>query len=87
MFLPRDSLKFSVNIVKAYNFSSPTLKRNFSFVSSILLPAVTADYKQVYEKDSVSKKEKPVYYIITLPGVKHVDSMRIKFSIPDIANP
>jgi hypothetical protein len=87
MLLPGDSLQFYVNIASAYDFSRPTQKKDLTIFPSIYLPAVTADFKQIFEKDSLDNKEKPVYYIVTLPRNRNLDSMQIKFSIPDIANP
>jgi hypothetical protein len=81
-FLPGDSLKFSVNIAGAYDFYSVRRRKSFSFVPSILMPVVSTGYKQVYGLDTIHNVQEPVYYIITMPEKRSVDSMRVKFSIP-----
>jgi len=76
---PHQNLSCTVNLSRFYDFSEVKKGTKLSLAYAIFLPAVSLDYKQLYEIDSVDNKMKPVYYDLTLPKKQDIDSMRVKF--------
>ena len=79
VFLPHQNLSYTVNLSRFYDFSEIRTGTKLSLAYAMDLPAVSLDYKQLYEIDSVDNKMKPVYYDLTLPKKQDIDSMRVKF--------
>jgi len=80
-FLPKQTMNFTLNLSKFYDFSKVAKGTSLSLTYSIYLPAVSLDYQQIFEKDTIDNKFKPVYYYIALPKKQSIDSMRVQFLI------
>lgn len=79
ILLPHQNVSYTVNLSKYYDFSDVKKGTTLSLAYGIFLPAVSLDYKQLYEIDSVDNQMKPVYYDLALPKKQDIDSMRVKF--------
>jgi hypothetical protein len=77
-----ETIQFRVNLADWYDFRQAKSGEVFKVVPSISLPYVDFRYRQQFEKDTVDGKMKPVYYFITLPDKRDIDSMRVKFTWP-----
>jgi hypothetical protein len=82
-----DSLKFSVNAARFYNFR-PFLangRSQFSVAYRALFPFVNSDLQQIFEIDKDDKKKKPVFYSLGMKKASEGDTylfQRIRFVIP-----
>lgn len=76
---PEETIAFKIDLYDYYDFGKGNINSTFLIAPSGYLPAVSPDYKQVTEKDSLDGNYKPVYYDITLPKKISIDSMRIEF--------
>jgi hypothetical protein len=79
--LPKQALDFTINLSKFYDFSKVHKGTSLSLAYSSYLPAVSLDCKQIFEKDTIDNKVKPVYYDLALPKNQFIDSMRVQFLI------
>lgn len=77
-----ETVRFQLNLADFYDFKYQKTGEAFKVVPSISLPYVDFRYKQQFEKDTVDGKMKPVYYHLTLPEKRDIDSMRVKFTLP-----
>jgi hypothetical protein len=77
------TLIFESNVACKYDFKKYLNEglNNFKIIYWVDFPYMK-DGRQVLELDSVDKKLKPVYYVVTLDEKDDPDSMRIPFSIP-----
>ncbi|MBD0332798.1 MAG: hypothetical protein ICV66_09090 [Chitinophagaceae bacterium] len=77
-----ETIQFKINLADWYDFRHEKSGEAFKVVPSISLPYVDFRYRQKFEKDTVDGKMKPVYYFLTLPEKRDIDSMRVKFTLP-----
>jgi hypothetical protein len=82
--LPKTQVSYKINLAKNFDFESLYKKNKKSFAISIgvFMPAINSKYEQIYKIDTLDKVSKPLYYHITFPENKDVDSMRVYFTIP-----
>jgi hypothetical protein len=80
---PHKSIEITTNIGKKYFFEKfLSKKRNEFFITyAQFMPYIVGD-EQATEIDSVDKKQKSVYYFLTMEEKKDPDSMRVMFRIP-----
>ena len=81
VLMPNEPLSFRINLFDFYDFQNIKDSSVCMLTPNSYLPAISSDYKQLLEKDSVSNEYRPVYYSISLPRKQSVDSMRIPFKI------
>jgi len=79
---PNRIFTFTFNVARFYDFHMPLTqnKNNFEISYNVYMPYIV-NYKHVLERDSIDKKIKPAYFIISTNKNRNHTEEKLKFSI------